>query len=45
MMDQIEKEVKKLIDVGFIREEQHPDCVTNIVSAERRMVRLESAET
>ena len=30
-MEAIEPELKKLIDSGFIREEQHPDCVTNIV--------------
>ena len=31
IMDAIELEVRKLIDSGFIREEQHPDCVANIV--------------
>ena len=30
-MEAIELEVKKLIDSGFIREEQHPDWVSNIV--------------
>jgi len=30
-MEAIKSEVKKLIDFGFIREEQHPDWVTNIV--------------
>ena len=28
----IQSEIKKLIDSGFIREEQHPDWVANIVS-------------
>src|SRR3954469_15765335 len=31
MMDAIEAEVKKLIDSGFIGEEQHPDWVANVV--------------
>ena len=31
IMEAIESEVKKLIDSGFIRKEQHPDWVTNIV--------------
>ena len=31
VMEAIQLEVKKLIDSGFIREEQHPDWVTNIV--------------
>jgi len=30
-MEAIESEVKKLIDSGFVREEQHPDCVANII--------------
>ena len=30
-MEVIEIEVKKLIECGFIREEQHPDWVANIV--------------
>src|SRR3954466_8843068 len=30
-MDAIEQEVRKLIDSGFICEEQHPDLVANIV--------------
>ena len=30
-MKEIQSEVKKLIDSGFIREEQHPDWVANIV--------------
>nr|ABD63198.1 gag/pol polyprotein, related [Asparagus officinalis] len=32
IMEAIESEVKKLIKSGFIREEQHPDWVANIVS-------------
>jgi len=31
-MEDIEVEVHKLIECGFIREEQHPDWVANIVS-------------
>jgi len=30
-MEAIQSEVKKLIDSGFIREEQHLDWVVNIV--------------
>src|SRR5204862_7286060 len=35
-MDAIEQEVRKLIDSGFIREEQHPDCVSNIVPVTKK---------
>ena len=35
-MEAIESEVKKLIDSGFIREEQHPDLVTNIVPVTKK---------
>lgn len=31
IMDKIKKEFQKLKDVGFIREEQHPDWLANIV--------------
>ena len=31
IMEAIQSEVKKLIDFGFIREQQHPDWVANIV--------------
>jgi len=31
-MEAMEAEVQKLIECGFIREEQHSDCVANIVS-------------
>ena len=31
IIEAIQSEVKKLIDSGFIREEQHPDWVANIV--------------
>ena len=30
-MEAIESKIKKLIDSGFVREEQHPDWVANIV--------------
>ena len=30
-MKVIDSDVKKLIDSGFVREEQHPDLVANIV--------------
>jgi len=30
-MEAIEAEVQKLIECGFIQEEQHPEWVTNIV--------------
>src|SRR5436189_5260389 len=35
-MDAIEQEVRKLIDSGFIREEQHPDWVSNIISVTKK---------
>jgi len=35
----IESEVKKLIGFGFVREEQHPDWVANIVPVLKRMER------
>jgi len=31
IMEAIQSEVEKLIDSGFIREEQHPDSVASIV--------------
>ena len=31
IMEAIESEVKKLIDSDFIRKEQHPDWVANII--------------
>src|SRR4051812_28509208 len=37
IMDAIEQEVRKLINSGFICEEQHPDWVSNIVPSPRRM--------
>ena len=43
IMEAIQLEVKKLIDSGFIREEQHPDWVANIVPVARRMGRSGSA--
>lgn len=36
VMDQIEKEVQKLKDVGFIREEQHPDWLAKIVPVTKK---------
>lgn len=35
-MEKIEKEVQKLRDVGFIREEQHPDWLANIVPVTKK---------
>ena len=39
IMEAIQSEVKKLIDSGFIREEQHPDWVANIIPLPRKMGR------
>ena len=36
IMEAIQSEVKKLIDSGFIREEQHPDWVANIVPVTKK---------
>src|SRR4051812_331071 len=36
IMNAIEQEVRKLIDSGFIREEQHPDWVANIVPVTKK---------
>src|SRR4051812_47632347 len=36
IMEAIEAEVKKLINSGFIREEQHPDWVANIVPVAKK---------
>ena len=35
-MEAIQSEVKKLIDFDFIREEQHPDWVANIVPVPKK---------
>ena len=35
-MEVIQSEVKKLIDSGFIREEQHPDWVANIIPVTKK---------
>ena len=35
-MEAIQSEVKKLIDSGFFREEQHPDWVANIVPVTKK---------
>ena len=45
VMEAIQSEVRKLIDSGFIREEQHPDWVANIVPLLRRTERSEFALT
>jgi len=36
IIEAIQSEVKKLIDSDFIREEQHPDWVTNIVPGTKK---------
>ena len=36
IMEAIQSEVKKLIDSGFIRKEQHPDWVANIVPVTKK---------
>src|SRR5256886_11512948 len=36
IMDAIEQEVQKLIESGFIRKEQHPDWVSNIVPVTKK---------
>jgi len=36
IMEAIQSEVKKLIDSGFIREEQHPDWVANIIPVTKK---------
>jgi len=40
IMEAIQSEVKKLIDSGFIREEQHPDWVANIVPVTKKNVKI-----
>jgi len=39
IMETIQSEVKKLTDSSFIREEQHPDWVANIVPVTKKMGR------
>ena len=39
-MEAIQSEVRKLIDSGFIREEQHPDWVANIVPVTKKNVKI-----
>ena len=36
IMEAIESEFKKLIDSGFVKKEQHPDWVTNIVPVPKK---------
>jgi len=45
IMEAIEVEVQKLIECGFIWEEQHPNWVANIVLILKRMKRFESVLT
>jgi len=45
VMEAIEAEVQKLIECGFIYEEQHLDWVVNIVCVLKRMERYESVLT
>ena len=45
IMEAIEAEVQKRIECGFIREEQHPDWVANIVPILKRIERSESVLT
>jgi len=45
IMEAIEAEVHKLIECGFIHEEQHPDWVTNIVPVLKKNERFESVLT
>ena len=45
IMEAIENEVHKVIECGFIREEQHPDWVANIVLVLKKMKRSESVLT
>jgi len=40
-MEAIESEVKKLIVSGFIREEQHPDWVANIVPIPKKNKKIQ----
>jgi len=40
IMEAIQSEVKKLIDSDFIREEQHPDWIANIIPLPRKMGRF-----
>jgi len=41
IMEAIQSEVKKLIDSGFIKEEQHPDWVANIVPITKKNGRIQ----
>jgi len=44
-MKAIESEVKKLIDSDFVREEQHPDWVANIVSVPKKNGKIQISTT
>ena len=41
IMEAIELKVKKLIDFSFTREEQHPDCVANIVPVPKKSGKIQ----
>jgi len=41
IMEAIQSEVKKLIDSSFIREEQHPDWVANIVPVAKKKEKIQ----
>ena len=45
IMEAIQSEVRKLIDSGFIREEQHPDWVANIVPVAKKNGKTRIAST
>jgi len=40
-MKAIESKVKKLIDSGYVREEQHPDWVANIILVPKKNERIQ----
>ena len=40
-MEAIQSEVKKFIDFGFIKEEQHPDWVANIVPVTKKNEKIQ----
>ena len=43
VIEVIQSEVRKLIDSGFIREEQHPNWVANIIPVAKKTERSGSA--
>ena len=40
-MEAIKSEVKKLVESGFIKEEQHPDWVANIVPVPEKIGKIQ----